>query len=273
MCNEHSKSPRKLWGLLNSLTGRVKTHPPPRATLNSLSETFAAIVSDPSRPAHLVQTAETETRCTSEPSHERRRLCQFSRLSVEMVRNLLQNIDSRKATGADGIPGLLLTRCASVFAPSLTAIFNASLAAGELPQAFKQAHITSVYKSGDRETASNYRPIFLLPIVSKQSGSSHTYVSKLRSIGISGNSPAWFSSYLSGRSIVTTVDHIDSEEQLITSGVPRAQSWAPCYSLCTCRNFQRWCGPARVHCLQMTPWLTPATASQGMRPVVLFRVM
>ena len=78
MCSEHSKSPRKLWSLLNSLTGRVKSHPPPRATLNSLSETFAAIVSDPSRPVHLVQTAETETRCTSEPSQKRRRLCQLS---------------------------------------------------------------------------------------------------------------------------------------------------------------------------------------------------
>ena len=43
MCNEHSKSPRKLWSLLNSLTGRVKSHPPPRATLNSLSETFAVL--------------------------------------------------------------------------------------------------------------------------------------------------------------------------------------------------------------------------------------
>ena len=94
-------------------------------------------------------------------------MCQFSPVSVQMVQNLLQNIDSRKATGADGIPGLLLKKCAPILAPSLTAIFTASLAAGELPQAFKQADITPVYKSGDRETASNYRPISLLPIVSK----------------------------------------------------------------------------------------------------------
>ena len=120
------------------------------------------------RPVHLVRTVETETRCTSEPSQERRRLCQFSPfISVQMVQNLFQNIDSRKATGADGIPGLLLKTCASVLAPSLTTIFNASLAAGELPQAFKQADFAPVYKSGDRETASNYRPISLLPIVSK----------------------------------------------------------------------------------------------------------
>ena len=39
----------------------------------------------------------------------------------------------------------------------------------------------------------------------------HILVSKLRSIGICGNSIAWFSSYLSGRSIVTTIDHIDSK--------------------------------------------------------------
>ena len=73
---------------------------------------------------------------------------------------------SLKATGADGIPGLLLKRCASVSAPSLTAIFNASLAAGELPEAFKQADITPI-QVPDWETASNYRPISLLPIVRK----------------------------------------------------------------------------------------------------------
>ena len=48
----------------------------------------------------------------------------------------------------------------------LQQFFIASFAAGELPQAFKQADITPTYKSGDRETASNYRPISLLPIVS-----------------------------------------------------------------------------------------------------------
>ena len=78
MCNEHYKSPRKLWSFLNSLTGRVKSHPPPRTTLNSLSETFAAIFSDPGCPVHLVQTAETETCCTSELSQERHWLCHFS---------------------------------------------------------------------------------------------------------------------------------------------------------------------------------------------------
>ena len=166
MCNEHSKSPRKLWSLLNSLTGRVKSHPPPRATLNSLSETFTAIVSDPSRPVHLVQTAETETRCTSEPSQERRRLrlCQFSSVSAQMVQYLLQNIDSRKATGADGILGLLLKKCAPILAPSLTAIFMASLAARELPQAFKQADITpciQVRRSGNsQQLSTNFSPSF-----------------------------------------------------------------------------------------------------------------
>ena len=50
---------------------------------------------------------------------------------------------------------------------SLTAIFNVSLTTGELPRAFKVANIAPVYKSGDHEEAGNYRPISLLPIVSK----------------------------------------------------------------------------------------------------------
>ena len=165
MCNEHSKSPRKLWSLLNSLTGLVKSHPPPQATLNSLSETFAAIVSDPSRPVHLVQTAETETRCTSEPSQERRRLCQLSP-------------DGSKSFTKHRLPQshwswwyswpFAKEMCPERGTIPYSKISIASFAARELPQTFKQADITPVYKSGDRETLpSNYRPISLLPIVSK----------------------------------------------------------------------------------------------------------
>ena len=128
MCNEHSKSPRKLWSLLNSLTGRVKSHPPPQATLNSQSETLDAIVSDPSRPVHLVQTAETVRLRPVAPVNPHRSDVDWASF-LQMVQNLLQNIDSRKATGADGIPGLLLKKYAPNLAPSLTAIFIASFAA------------------------------------------------------------------------------------------------------------------------------------------------
>ena len=87
-------------------------------------------------------------------------------MSVETVLNHLKSIDTTKATGSDGIPGHLLKGCASVLAPSLTKIFNTSLLSGVVPRLFKKAVITPVFKSGNN-LAGNYRPISLLPIVSK----------------------------------------------------------------------------------------------------------
>ena len=163
-CSTYSRSPKKLWGLINSLTGRVKSHPPPRASLDSLSNTFSAVVTDVRRPEHLdLPALEGSLNETTLPEC----LSAFSPVSVGTVLKHLESIDPRKATGSDGIPGLLLKQCAAVIAPSLTAIFNVSLTTGELPRAFKVANIAPVYKSGDREEAGNYRPISLLPIVSK----------------------------------------------------------------------------------------------------------
>ena len=163
-CSTFSRSPKKLWGLINSLTGRVKSHPPPRSSLDSLRNTFSAVVTDVRRPEHLdLPALEGPLNETTLPEC----LSAFSPVSVGTVLKHLESIDPRKATGSDGIPGLLLKQCAAVIAPSLTAIFNVSLTTGELPRAFKVANIAPVYKSGDREEAGNYRPISLLPIVSK----------------------------------------------------------------------------------------------------------
>lgn len=50
---------------------------------------------------------------------------------------------------------------------SLRTLFNKSLAESVLPEDWKTANIVPVHKKGEREYAENYRPISLLPIVSK----------------------------------------------------------------------------------------------------------
>jgi hypothetical protein len=46
-------------------------------------------------------------------------------------------------------------------------LFNKSLDEGVLPEEWKLANIVPVHKKGERESTENYRPISLLPIVSK----------------------------------------------------------------------------------------------------------
>ena len=51
--------------------------------------------------------------------------------------------------------------------PSITNMFNESLSHGKVPSAWKKANIIPIHKKGSRTNASNYRPISLLPVISK----------------------------------------------------------------------------------------------------------
>ena len=44
---------------------------------------------------------------------------------------------------------------------------NLSISSGKFPSSWKAAKITPIFKSGSRSVPKNYRPISVLPIVSK----------------------------------------------------------------------------------------------------------
>ena len=87
--------------------------------------------------------------------------------TVNEVQTILERLDVTKATGPDRIPAKLIRETATVIAPSLCKLFNKSLYTGALPQEWKEANVVPVFKKGDAEYAENYRPISLLPLVSK----------------------------------------------------------------------------------------------------------
>ena len=84
----------------------------------------------------------------------------------EVLQNLL-SLDISKSAGPDGIPARLLRECAVQIAPSLTDLYNLSLSSGKIPTEWKTANVTPVFKKDSKNSVSNYRPISLLPIVSK----------------------------------------------------------------------------------------------------------
>ena len=80
--------------------------------------------------------------------------------------SVLQNIDTSKAIGPDGIPDVFLKNCAKELAPSFTKLLNISLQAGVFPNSWKIANICPILKKSDRTNCENYRPISLLNILS-----------------------------------------------------------------------------------------------------------
>ena len=88
-------------------------------------------------------------------------------LSVNKIEELLAELDIAKSPGPDGIHPRILKEARAQLARPLSKIFQMSLAEGKLPTEWKQAHITPIFKKGDKRLAGNYRPVSLTPIIAK----------------------------------------------------------------------------------------------------------
>ncbi|XP_065197636.1 uncharacterized protein LOC135829158 [Sycon ciliatum] len=157
-CRDHSSNLRMMSSVINSVTSRSRQHHQPRCDITEVSDAFHSIVHDPSRPEQL------QIPIGPQPQGS---MLTFQSTTPDEVKHLLERINPCKATGSDGIPGCLLRACADLLAPSLSVLFSSSLRHGEVPLAFKHAVISPLFKAGDPSVAANYRPVSLLPIVSK----------------------------------------------------------------------------------------------------------
>ena len=88
-------------------------------------------------------------------------------ITENFVINKLKHLKSNKAIGLDGISARLLKEASDVIAPVLTRIFNCSLSSSTFPCIWKLGKVSALFKSGNRCDANNYRPITVLPTISK----------------------------------------------------------------------------------------------------------
>ena len=72
-----------------------------------------------------------------------------------------------QSSGTDSICSTILKAIANEIADPLAHCINLSLSLGSVPKMAKIAKIVPVYKSGDKNDLNNYRPISILPSLSK----------------------------------------------------------------------------------------------------------
>jgi hypothetical protein len=72
-----------------------------------------------------------------------------------------------KAPGPDGIIPQLLIETADIVSVPLTMLFKASLATGIIPDDWKRANVSALFKKGAKDLPANYRPISLTSQVCK----------------------------------------------------------------------------------------------------------
>ena len=83
------------------------------------------------------------------------------------VLSLLEKINPNKSVGIDYLGGRFLKDGAKVLAKSITELFNLSIERSIFSDACKIAKLKPLYKKGSKIEPKNYRPISLLPLVSK----------------------------------------------------------------------------------------------------------
>uniref|UniRef100_A0A1X7VGL1 Reverse transcriptase domain-containing protein n=1 Tax=Amphimedon queenslandica TaxID=400682 RepID=A0A1X7VGL1_AMPQE len=116
---------------------------------------FHSVFSHPSAPPNV-----------SSPPADADTVDNFS-FSVSDVYKCLSSLDVHKCCGIDDIPACLLQSCAISLCEPIHHLFSQCVRLSYLPVEWRTHLVTPVYKSGDRSSVKNYRPILLLCILSK----------------------------------------------------------------------------------------------------------
>ena len=77
------------------------------------------------------------------------------------IAKLLSNLNPYKAAGPDGITSRVLKELSTDIAPILKIIFKRSYDTGDLPDIWKNANVSPIFKKGKRFEAVNYRPCLI----------------------------------------------------------------------------------------------------------------
>ena len=91
----------------------------------------------------------------------------FKSINAEQVREAIGKLRTSKSFGDDGISSYFLKLAMPFIEDSLVFLFNTSLETNQFPDPWKIARVSPIFKDGEKTEKSNYRPISVLPVVSR----------------------------------------------------------------------------------------------------------
>ena len=91
----------------------------------------------------------------------------FMNIDEDAINKIIYNLPPKSSSGCDGISTKLLKVIAPVIIKPLTLLINQVLNTGTFPDKLKIAKVIPIFKKGDPSLFENYRPISLLPAISK----------------------------------------------------------------------------------------------------------
>ncbi|CAG2241242.1 unnamed protein product [Mytilus edulis] len=177
-----SNDPKTLWKCLHSLNPKVKNTPYELATEDNNTTKSKKCIADTFNNFFTSCAEKLREQGSYTPVNKadfsnlskfvKNKLHKHEKFSIPPVNmnelfNELAKLDINKASGMDNIGPKILRLSAPFIASPLTYIFNRMIDTGIYPSLLKNAKVTPVFKDGDKLLATNYRPISVLPTLSK----------------------------------------------------------------------------------------------------------
>ena len=159
---------RDFWRISNSILNRGKSTIPPLFNGPEVLTTATDKANLFARNFSKNSTLDDSSQVLPDfPSRTEQRLSS-RKITSRMVAKVIHNLDTFKATGPDRIPSIVLKMCSSELSPVLAKLYNRCLTESCFPSCWKSSSVVPAFKNdGERSDPGNYRPISLLPIISK----------------------------------------------------------------------------------------------------------
>ena len=114
-----------------------------------------------------VFTNERQTNIPNPPNMHRNNSLNIFEITEDDIIKKIDNLKRFKSPGPDKMYPILIKELKSELLEPLHIIFNASLTSGIVPDHWRKANVTPIYKKGSKKEAKNYRPISLTSIIGK----------------------------------------------------------------------------------------------------------
>ena len=86
---------------------------------------------------------------------------------IDVITKIILSMEVTKASPKEDIPLKVIQNNCDIFAPLLCTDFNLGIDNNKFPDELKIANIKPTFKQNDRHNKVNYRPVSLLPVISK----------------------------------------------------------------------------------------------------------
>lgn len=161
---ENKDNPKKCWNVINLLTNRNKINDSVEPDMitqeraNDYNQYFATIGEEIKKKLNI------QTQLKDFHGLEG---FNFRPETDVSIKKLIDKIKKDVATGADDIGAKLIKDASEVLSPLLAEIINLGYQSSIFPDCMKTATIKALHKKEDPDKISNYRPISILPTLSK----------------------------------------------------------------------------------------------------------